>query len=139
MAKGPAGVGDKVTLDPDLLTSKMQELTAFIGEQVKAARLRLNLSQAQVAGRAETSSNQIFLIESGKQNMTIKSLVSLALILEVEPAQFFPSPQTASERPDTKHVLTSIEDGCSRAKAELERIEGLMQTLKSLDTRRSLP
>ena len=70
--------------------------------------------------------------------MTLKSLVSLALILEVEPAQFFPSPQTASERPETKHVLTSIEDGCGRAKAELERIEGLMHTLKTLDTRRPL-
>ena len=139
MAKAPAEAGDKAALNPDLLTSKMQELTGFIGEQVKAARLRLNLNQAQVAARASTSANQIFLIEAGKQNMTIKSLLSLALILEVEPAQFFPSPQPASERPESKHVFASIEDGCGRAKAELERVEGLLHTLKTLDTRRSLP
>ncbi len=138
MAKAPAEAGEKAAPNPDLLASKMQELTAFIGERVKAARLRLNLSQAQVAARAETSANQIFLIESGRQNMTIKSLLSLALILEIDPAQFFPSPQTASERPETKHVFNSIEDGCVRAKAELERIEGLLHTLKTLDTRRSL-
>ena len=122
-------------LDEEELSAKMKELGAYIGQQAKIARTRLGLTQAQVGARGHTTSNQIFLIEAGRSNMTIRTLLSLALILEVEPGDLLPNSRLTSERPDTNHLLSSIENRCGRAKAELDEIEGLMETLRGMTGR----
>ncbi len=124
-------------LDEETLANKMKEVVAFIGQQVKIARTRLALTQSQIAQRANTTANQIFLIEAGRSNMTIKSLLSLALILEVEPGDLLPSSSSPAARPDTSHLLSSIATRCGRARAELDEIEGLMESLKEMGSRQA--
>ncbi len=137
MAKAPKEAHVPDVLDDETLAKKMQEVVAFIGQQVRVARTRLALTQSQIAQRANTTANQIFLIEAGRSNMTIKSLISLALILEVEPGDLLPGSSNPTARPDTSHLLSSIVTRCGRARAELDEIEGLMESLKEMGSRQA--
>ena len=132
MAKAPKETYVPQALDEETLAKRLQEVVAFIGQQVKIARTRLALTQSQIAQRANTTANQIFLIEAGRSNMTIKSLISLALILELEPGDLLPSASGPAARPDTSHLLSSIATRCGRARAELDEIEGLMESLREV-------
>ena len=132
MAKAPKETYVPQALDEETLAKRLQEVVAFIGQQVKIARTRLALTQSQIAQRANTTANQIFLIEAGRSNMTIKSLISLALILELEPGDLLPSTSSPAARPDTSHLLSSIATRCGRARAELDEIEGLMESLREV-------
>jgi transcriptional regulator with XRE-family HTH domain len=51
-----------------------------IGAQVRAQRLRLNLEQATVAGRAGISVNAVKHLESG-QGATVKTLIKVLKVL----------------------------------------------------------
>lgn len=137
MAKAPKEARVSEGLDEEMLANKMKEVVAFIGQQVKIARTRLGLTQSQIAQKANTTSNQIFLIEAGRSNMTIKSLLSLALILEVKPGDLLPSSSSPVARPDASHLLSSIATRCDRARAELDEIEGLMESLKEMGGRQA--
>ena len=54
-----------------LLPCKLEQKMAILGEQIKLARLRRNLSMAQVAGRATCSPLTIYRIEKGAPTVSI--------------------------------------------------------------------
>jgi transcriptional regulator with XRE-family HTH domain len=61
--------------DPD-------DLVAVFGANLKAARLKLGLTQGQVAEAAGLLQQYISLIESGRQNITLTTAQVLARVVE---------------------------------------------------------
>lgn len=60
-----------------------------IGSNVRAERIRLNLSQEKFAEKAFVHANYIGKVERGEQNITIKHLVHLANALGISVFKFF--------------------------------------------------
>ncbi|WP_408886988.1 helix-turn-helix transcriptional regulator [Limobrevibacterium gyesilva] len=60
--------------DPD-------DLVAIFGANLRAARLKSGLTQAQLAERAGLLQQYVSLVESGKQNVTLTTAQALARVL----------------------------------------------------------
>lgn len=60
-----------------------------IGKQIKSIRENQGLSQLDVASRCTYEKTTISRIENGRTNITLKTLVTLSLALEVELKEFF--------------------------------------------------
>jgi transcriptional regulator with XRE-family HTH domain len=74
MAKpGPGGSGE----DNDPFT---EELRRNFGENLRAARVKVRMTQAQLADRAGLTQQYISLVEVGRQNLTLSTMVMLARI-----------------------------------------------------------
>lgn len=70
----------------------MSDLLKFVGEQLRMIRLEKGLSQEQVAertGKEGMSKSRISDIESGKVNVTLKTLESLMHALDIMPSELF--------------------------------------------------
>jgi DNA-binding XRE family transcriptional regulator len=63
-------------LDPDEFVP--QDLQAIFGENLKAARLKRGLKQSEVAERTGLTQMRLSVIESGRQNLTLKTMTKLA-------------------------------------------------------------
>jgi transcriptional regulator with XRE-family HTH domain len=62
-----------------LMQRSISEWETYIGEQIKTLRLRLNISQSELAGRAGISTVTVSRLESGKSS----SLASFIKVLQV--------------------------------------------------------
>ncbi len=60
-----------------------------IGERIKAIRSDLNLSQDEIAMRAEMERSFITHIESGRRNISVETLEKVISALEVSFSDFF--------------------------------------------------
>jgi transcriptional regulator with XRE-family HTH domain len=58
-----------------------------IGKRVRAARLQLDLTQAELAGRLELEEPTVRSIEAGRRGVSIESLLRLADALRVTPGE----------------------------------------------------
>lgn len=70
----------------------MADLLKLIGEQLRMIRMTKGLSQEQVAertGKEGMSKSRISDIESGKVNVTLKTLQSLMYALDIMPIELF--------------------------------------------------
>ena len=88
-----------------------------LGARVSAARKRLGLSQAALAGRVGISRATMVGIESGKQGVPVHTLVGIANALGVPPQELIAESFTVE--PDPAQVVTSFDE-----KAWMERILG---------------
>jgi len=77
--------------DPD-------ELIRDIGRRVAELRADLGLTQAELAERAGDSIKYLQRIEGGLENLTIRSLVKLAGLLDVEVIDLFAPPESREVR-----------------------------------------
>ena len=66
-----------------------ENVVRAVGQRARRARRALGWTQEQVAERAGFSVKYLQRIEGGRENLTIKSLVDLAAVLEIEVADFF--------------------------------------------------
>ena len=57
------------------------ELLAVFGANLRAARLKLGLTQAQLAEQSGLLQQYVSLVESGKQNVTLTTALSLAKVV----------------------------------------------------------
>jgi DNA-binding XRE family transcriptional regulator len=74
MAKpGPGGTGE----DDDPFT---EELRRNFGENLRNARVKAGMTQAQLADRASLTQQYISLVEIGRQNLTLSTMAMLARI-----------------------------------------------------------
>ena len=62
-------------------------LSEKFAEQLRVSRARLNISQEELAFRADIHRTQISMIESGQRTPRLDTFVKLAGALEVEPAE----------------------------------------------------
>ena len=63
----------------DLLPDDFQ---AIFGENLKAARLKSGLKQSDVAEKAGLTQQRLSQIENGHQNLTLKTMVKLAAVVD---------------------------------------------------------
>ena len=66
-----------------------EDVVRSVGRRVAVARRAGGWTQEQVAERAGFSIKYLQRIEGGRENLTIKSLVDLAAVLEIDVAEFF--------------------------------------------------
>ena len=66
---------------------KRDDLLVLFGEQLKNFRKERNISQEELAFRAELDRTYISGIECGKRNPTLKILVKLAVSLNMKPSE----------------------------------------------------
>jgi transcriptional regulator with XRE-family HTH domain len=64
-----------------------------LGENLRAARKRLALTQEQVAERSGVQAGEISRIEAGKRDPQVSTVLKLAEGLEVSPGSLFDSPK----------------------------------------------
>lgn len=74
-----------MSTDKKIFVSYQKEL----GKQIKSIRENQGLSQLDVASRCTYEKTTISRIENGRTNITLKTLVTLSLALEVELEEFF--------------------------------------------------
>jgi transcriptional regulator with XRE-family HTH domain len=58
-----------------------RDLLASFGANLRAARLKLGLTQAQLAEQSGLLQQYVSLVESGKQNVTLTTALSLATVV----------------------------------------------------------
>lgn len=58
-----------------------EDLQAISGENLKATRLQTGLKQSDMAGLTGLSQQRLSLIESGKQNLTLRTMMRLAHVV----------------------------------------------------------
>ncbi len=63
---------------------KEEEIIKKIAFNIKVERMRKNLTQFQLAEMIDVHEKYIGKVESGKQNLTIKTLIKLANALDVK-------------------------------------------------------
>ncbi len=68
------------------------ELTEIFGRNVREARLRLCISQEELAFRCDMKRSYVSDLERGTRNPTIKAIERLAKALEVDPAHLLAIP-----------------------------------------------
>ncbi len=61
--------------------------TAEFGTRVRARRYELGLTQEQLAERSEFHWTYVSSVERGERNVTLRSIVHLAVALELDPAE----------------------------------------------------
>jgi transcriptional regulator with XRE-family HTH domain len=66
---------------------KKDDLLVLFGEQLKNVRKERNISQEELAFRAELDRTYISGLECGKRNPTLKILVKLAVSLNMKPSE----------------------------------------------------
>ncbi len=63
---------------------KEEEIIKKIAFNIKVERMRKNLTQFQLAEMIDVHEKYIGKVESGKQNLTIKTLIKLANALDIK-------------------------------------------------------
>jgi len=66
---------------------KRDDLLMLFGEQLKMFRKERNISQEELAFKAELDRTYISGLECGKRNPTLKILVKLAISLNISPCE----------------------------------------------------
>lgn len=69
-----------------------ERLNKQIGSRIAELRRSKSWSQKQFASKLNNSIQWVSLLETGKQNMRVHTLVRLAMILEVEVVELFYAP-----------------------------------------------
>lgn len=64
-------------------------ITEFVGNRIKSLRTEQNISQEKLALKAELDRTYIAGVESGKRNLSIKSLDKIVKALDVTYRDFF--------------------------------------------------
>jgi transcriptional regulator with XRE-family HTH domain len=70
------------------------ELASIFGRNVRDARLRLGLSQEQLAFEADMKRSYVSDLERGTRNPSLKAIERLALALSVDPSALLLRDQT---------------------------------------------
>lgn len=103
----------EVEIDPVLV---------FIGKIVFSRRTEMGLTQHELAVKAKFNTTTVFMVEAGRQNMTVKSLLLLAEALNLQVGDLFPRsfPLTPAAVQEIAQVLT---DSSNRIAVQLQTID----------------
>jgi transcriptional regulator with XRE-family HTH domain len=69
-----------------------------VGRRIAELRTERGLTQEQLAERAGVSAGYIRIIEGGRGNLTVHSLVKYATLLDAEPGELLTVPTTETKR-----------------------------------------
>lgn len=77
---------------PKTAACEAAELQSTLGKTIKAQRLRLGVTQEELAWRADMHRTYVADIERGGRNLTLRSIISLASALKVSVASLLAEP-----------------------------------------------
>jgi transcriptional regulator with XRE-family HTH domain len=103
----------------------LNPVLAFMADTVHRARKEKKLTQHQLAARCGFNSTSIFMLESGKQNMTLKSLIAVAAALDMQVGDLFPRTATTLP-PTTPSPAAAIETTVAKENAKLHEISEIV-------------
>ena len=139
MAKEPKGQDE-----PDKATD---EVIKIISRRLADTRKKRGLTQAQLGEKAGVRQSYIFELEQGSSSMTLRTLIRMARVLEIDPRELFPGgaspPPTAADIQFFVSALDrltkAIEDRIAYEKLRSENEASLLEELKPLvDLRNAL-
>ena len=109
--------------------SEIHPTLAHLGATVRRIRKAKNLTQLQLAELCGFNSAAIFMVEAGRQNMTIKGLMGIAAALDLEVGDLFPrtTPRTSSKLTE---VASTIVDVKERVVSQLRMLDRLADELR---------
>ncbi|GHV74546.1 hypothetical protein AGMMS49940_18480 [Spirochaetia bacterium] len=95
----------------------MTRLRAILARNMKEKRRVLGISQAKLAGKADTSTQYVAMIELEKKFPSPEMLERLAAALEINPPELFSMPPSPAGTLNTLHkaVLADIEQAAGAA------------------------
>jgi len=102
-------------LDPTLV---------HVGKVVRKARKAKDLTQLQLARLCGFNSAAIFMVETGRQNMSIRNLMTVASKLDLQVGDLFPrtAPRTAAKLTELREVIGDVKDRVQSQLRLLERV-----------------
>lgn len=96
-------------------------IQVLVGLAVKAHRLRLSLTQAQLAERVGISEQGLSKVERGQSSATLQTLESISVALEVPIRELFPASSDAVVKDEAaKRILAQL---AGLSTDELRRVE----------------
>ena len=104
----------------------MKNIYFGIGAEIKALRLSLDLTQAQVAEAAKIDESFYGQIERGAAVPSVRTLANIAVALKVDLRDLFPSARKTDADPAVR-FLAGLTDGLSPSDKKL--LLGVMRTL----------
>ena len=113
----------------------MGELQAQLGARIKQIRLARDLTQEDVAERANRSYKYIGQVERGAANPTVDVLENLAAALGVSIIDFFQGAPTYPLRQSEAPVVREVADSLEEMAAKLRRASGPPATSRSAKKR----
>lgn len=93
-----------------------EEVLGTVARRIRDVRTASNLSQRQLADRAGLKASQIFELETGASNITLRTLTRIAVALAVPPRELLPDAQA---RPVSRHELERLATLCTELAREL--------------------
>jgi transcriptional regulator with XRE-family HTH domain len=99
------------------------DLLTTVALRLKQARQKMNLTQKEVAEKAGLKQSYIFELESGRTNITLRTLGKMAEVLSVDARDFFPEGQLRSDSFATLAMLTGVLEKITIALQEREEQE----------------
>lgn len=95
-----------------------------IGEKLRTARLRQNMSLRELAEKAEVSASLLSQIENDKANPSVRSIYSIAAALSLPTNYFFPDGADGNEVADVSVEINQMTPSAVRAMQTEDLIEG---------------
>lgn len=80
------------------MSTDADKLIFEVGRRVAELRVESNLTQAELADRIDVSLKYLQRLESGQENLTLRSLANLANIFGVEVPVLFRLPENVAPR-----------------------------------------
>ena len=112
--------------DPRPLQKVEDPLLKFVANQVVSARHKLGITQDQLAEKAGCAPLTVTNIESGRRNVTLKSLSLLAIALEIDLRDLFPPANSVLEGTVSDDFAKVISDSLSRITSAVSDVEELL-------------
>lgn len=79
-----------------------------IGSQIKSYRIKLKLTQQELAERSELSLPFMNLVENDKRNLSVETLLKILDGLEISPSEFF-LPFSEDISPDLSELVGKLQ------------------------------
>lgn len=123
----PAQIGANTS---ETSKAEYENLLAYIGETVSAARRKHKWTQQELAARAGCASATVFLVEAGRRNVTIKNLAMLSIALGLNIRDLFPCEEISAAW-DAQRV--ALAEDVRLTRAALSNLEDRLRSFDSPD------
>ncbi|MGI4799311.1 MAG: helix-turn-helix transcriptional regulator [Janthinobacterium lividum] len=107
-------------------TSGEDPLLKYVANQIVSARQRLGITQDQLAEKAGCAPLTVTNIESGRRNVTLKSLSLLATALEIDLRDLFPPARLVSRRRSSEDFAKLISESLGKITSAVNDVEVLL-------------
>jgi transcriptional regulator with XRE-family HTH domain len=109
-------------------------IDAQVGERLRAARLRVVLTQGELASALGVDRSTVAKWESGERAMTVSTLTRAAQVLRIPPAALLEEPGRSAQHQAVQLLTTTLEHRPDLLPPMLATLEQLLQQPSSTST-----